>query len=153
MTRSHRMPHRAGAVLLSVTTVAVTGASAVAFGAAGTTIYTSPTGNDANPGSQSQPVRSLSHARDLARVADHGGDITIQLAQGLYRSVGAGPVPAVGAVGPRSAGFRRRWAPGGVDGCERRASGGQRRTAGDLWSSKTLTGPAKWGSTRLVRTP
>ena len=31
MTRSHRMPHRAAAVLLSVTTVAVTGASAVAF--------------------------------------------------------------------------------------------------------------------------
>jgi hypothetical protein len=53
MTRSHRMPHRAAAVLLSVTTVAVTGASAVAFGAAGTTIYTSPTGNDAKPG---QPV-------------------------------------------------------------------------------------------------
>ena len=30
-------------------------------------IYVSPSGNDAGPGTQAQPVRTLQHARDLVR--------------------------------------------------------------------------------------
>src|SRR5947209_207675 len=45
-------------------------------------VYVSPSGDDANPGSQARPVRSLERARDLARTA---AVRTVILAPGTYR--------------------------------------------------------------------
>ena len=52
-----------------------------------TTVYVSPSGSDANPGtSAGQPVRTLQHARDLVRGLDQSmtGDIVVSLAGGTY---------------------------------------------------------------------
>jgi hypothetical protein len=50
-------------------------------------IHVSPTGNDANPGTQARPVRTLQHAVALAHglEASATGDVTIELAGGTYR--------------------------------------------------------------------
>ncbi|HTR40832.1 MAG TPA: fibronectin type III domain-containing protein [Pseudomonadales bacterium] len=50
-------------------------------------LYISPTGNDSNPGTQAQPIRTLAHARDLVRGMNQNmtGDITVWLAGGTYR--------------------------------------------------------------------
>src|SRR6266508_2236872 len=53
--------------------------------AAGTTVFVSPSGDDTAPGTLARPVRTLSRARDLARAADHGATVTVQLADGVYR--------------------------------------------------------------------
>src|SRR2546429_9225917 len=50
-----------------------------------TTVYVSPSGSDANPGtSAGQPVRTLQHARDLVRGLDQSmtGAIVVSLAAG-----------------------------------------------------------------------
>jgi hypothetical protein len=44
--------------------------------------YVSPSGDDANPGTQARPVRTLERARDLARTAQNR---TVNLAAGTYR--------------------------------------------------------------------
>jgi hypothetical protein len=53
----------------------------------GNTLYVSPSGNDANPGTQSQPIQTLQHARDLARSLNQNmsADLTIFLEDGTYR--------------------------------------------------------------------
>src|SRR2546430_4674125 len=43
--------------------------SAVVLAATGTTVVVSPTGDDSAPGTAARPVRTLAHARDLARAA------------------------------------------------------------------------------------
>jgi hypothetical protein len=58
-----------------------------ALAAATTTIYVSPAGSDANPGtSPGQPVKTPQKARDLVRglVAGMAGDIAVSLAGGTY---------------------------------------------------------------------
>ncbi len=50
-------------------------------------VHVSPGGDDANPGTQARPVRTLEHAVALARglEASAAGDVTIELAGGSYR--------------------------------------------------------------------
>lgn len=70
--------------LISATTVWATRSVALQTQ---TTFYVSPTGNDSNPGTQSQPVQTLQHAQSLVRAASQNmsGDIVISLADGIYR--------------------------------------------------------------------
>lgn len=56
--------------------------SAVASLAAHAQLYVSPAGDDANPGTEARPVRTLPHARDLARAQKA---FTVTLAGGVYR--------------------------------------------------------------------
>ncbi|WP_223199286.1 right-handed parallel beta-helix repeat-containing protein [Solihabitans fulvus] len=63
-------------------------ATAVAAGAAGLTVYVSPTGSDSNSGAApDQPVQTLQKARDLARGLNQSpaGDVTVSLADGTYQ--------------------------------------------------------------------
>ena len=55
--------------------------------AAGIALHVSPSGNDKNPGTKDQPVRTLQHARDLVRRLNQkmSGDITVYLNGGVYR--------------------------------------------------------------------
>jgi hypothetical protein len=50
-------------------------------------VYVSATGNDSNPGTSSQPVRSLTRARDLVRTRNGQmtADLTVYIAPGTYR--------------------------------------------------------------------
>jgi Right handed beta helix region/Fibronectin type III domain len=50
-------------------------------------LYVSPAGDDSNPGTKAQPIRTLAHARDLVRGMNQNmtGDITVWLAGGTYR--------------------------------------------------------------------
>jgi uncharacterized membrane protein len=50
------------------------------------TYYVSPQGNDCNPGSLSQPFRTLSKARDVVRTVNSAmtGDIVVYLRGGTY---------------------------------------------------------------------
>src|ERR1017187_147474 len=56
-------------------------------GAAGVTLFVSPRGSDANPGTRQSPFRSLERARDAARAPSPAAkaDIIIELAAGTYR--------------------------------------------------------------------
>jgi hypothetical protein len=62
--------------------VAGTGGSAVASGA----IYVAPNGDDSNPGTMAQPLRTVGKARDLVRGMTTGmtADITVYLRGGTY---------------------------------------------------------------------
>jgi hypothetical protein len=64
-----------------------TGGAAGAGGAASGTLYVSPTGNDSNPGTMAQPLRTVSKARDLVRGMTAGmtADITVYLRGGTYQ--------------------------------------------------------------------
>ncbi len=55
--------------------------------AAGIALYVSPSGNDRNPGTKDQPVRTLQHARDLVRRLNQkmSADITVYLSGGVHR--------------------------------------------------------------------
>jgi hypothetical protein len=52
-------------------------------------LYVSPQGDDANPGTADNPVRTIQHARDLARQMKNAKpletDLTVHLAAGTYR--------------------------------------------------------------------
>src|SRR5215469_15743329 len=50
-------------------------------------IYVAANGDDAHPGTQSQPIRTLEHARDLVRQRNSAmtADITVYLQPGAYR--------------------------------------------------------------------
>src|SRR5260370_11390220 len=54
--------------------------------AEGIALYVSPSGNDKNPGTKDQPVRTLQHARDLVRRLNQkmNADITVYLNGGGY---------------------------------------------------------------------
>src|SRR5581483_12191065 len=53
----------------------------------GTTLYVSPSGDDAQDGTKEHPIRTLQHARDLVRGFNQNmsADITVYLADGTYR--------------------------------------------------------------------
>ncbi len=56
--------------------------------AAASTVFVSPTGNDANPGTTAdRPLRTLSRARDLVRTLNQAmtTDLTVSLAGGVYQ--------------------------------------------------------------------
>src|SRR2546430_1870752 len=74
--------------------------------AAGTTVFVSPSGDGTAPGTPARPVRTLSRARDLARAADHGATVTVQLADGVYR------LPAPLVLDARDSGVTWTGAPG-----------------------------------------
>ncbi len=82
-----RSRHAALACSLALTaaTVLLPGAHAVAAPAA--IVHVAPDGDDANPGTEAQPVRTLTRARDLVRGRNQGmtGDLTVRLAGGTYR--------------------------------------------------------------------
>ena len=48
--------------------------------------YVAPTGNDANPGTESKPFRTLEKARDVVRTVNQSmsGDILVLLRGGIY---------------------------------------------------------------------
>jgi hypothetical protein len=50
-------------------------------------IYVAPHGDDSNPGTESRPIRTLNHARDLVRGRNRAlaADLTVRLAPGTYR--------------------------------------------------------------------
>ncbi|HEV3310246.1 MAG TPA: right-handed parallel beta-helix repeat-containing protein, partial [Chloroflexota bacterium] len=75
------------AVLLVGATLAWPAGGVTPAAASGASIYVSPSGNDSNSGSQAQPLRTLTHARDVARklISGMNGDITINLEDGVYR--------------------------------------------------------------------
>ena len=58
-------------------------ATGVATAATAATVFVSPSGDDSAAGTATAPVRSLAHARDLARA--QGSGTTVQLADGTYR--------------------------------------------------------------------
>ena len=55
-------------------------------GVAGNTLYVAPNGDDANPGTLAQPLKTLARARDIVRgiTANMSGDITVYLRGGTY---------------------------------------------------------------------
>jgi hypothetical protein len=63
--------------------IALVAAAGAVHAATATTIFVSPTGDDKAAGTASAPVRTLTHARDLARA--HAPGVTVQLADGTYR--------------------------------------------------------------------
>src|SRR6266516_6998353 len=85
LRRTHRRTIAATVAILLVLVGAAWTASAVA--ATGPTIFVSPSGDDANPGTETSPIRTLAHARDLVRTmnASLTADLTVQLADGTYR--------------------------------------------------------------------
>jgi hypothetical protein len=52
-----------------------------------TVIYVSPSGSDGDPGTLTQPIRTIEHAQQLVRQLDSNmsGDITVELTNGTYR--------------------------------------------------------------------
>lgn len=80
-TRSSDFPVSLAALALLV---ALGGASA--HGATQATFFVSPTGSDANPGTESQPFQTLAKARDAVRplTAAMTGDIVVTLRGGTY---------------------------------------------------------------------
>lgn len=86
-----RLVSPVAAVLLTAAGAAAAGpamAAAAPGGGQGVTLYVSPAGNDASPGtSPAQPLRTLQHARDVVRALDTSmtGDITVELLPGTYR--------------------------------------------------------------------
>jgi hypothetical protein len=85
------MAHCARRLALAATLVAAFGTPAVAAAADAPpgpiTIYVSPSGSDADPGTPTQPIRTLAHAQQLVRALDQdmSGDITVALESGTYR--------------------------------------------------------------------
>ena len=47
-------------------------------------IYVAPSGSDSNPGTLLQPIATLAHAQELARVARGSGPVTVLLRDGTY---------------------------------------------------------------------
>jgi hypothetical protein len=66
--------------------MAGSGGAAGTGGAASGSLYVSPTGNDSNPGTIAQPLRTVGKARDLVRgmTANMTADITVYLRAGTY---------------------------------------------------------------------
>ena len=71
----------------SVGSGGATGTGGAGGGVASGTLYVSPSGNDSNPGTMAQPLRTVSKARDLVRGMTAGmtADITVYLRGGTYQ--------------------------------------------------------------------
>ncbi|HLZ56394.1 MAG TPA: right-handed parallel beta-helix repeat-containing protein [Ktedonosporobacter sp.] len=78
-------PSLIGALLLAGIAVIMRETSSVH--AASVAIYISPGGMDTNPGTPSQPIQTLQHARDLVRSMNQNmsADVTVFLEDGIYR--------------------------------------------------------------------
>ena len=78
-----------GALVIALVLIGTSSAVAApaTLKAASLTLYVSPSGNDANPGTQSAPIQTLQHAQQLVRAANQqmSGDIQVNLENGLYR--------------------------------------------------------------------
>jgi len=83
MMRSHEMPRkpRPTSLILVVLLCLATLAAAQPDGAS---LFVSPQGDDANPGTQARPFRTLDAARDAARRTDRSQPLTIWLLAGTY---------------------------------------------------------------------
>ena len=94
-TRTHNAnpAHWGWALLLAIGSVATQAATQATF-------HVSPTGNDANPGTQSQPFQTLAKARDVVRplTASMTGDIVVTLRGGTY------PLSSTVTFGPADGG-------------------------------------------------
>src|ERR1700733_11034060 len=72
---------------LALAASAVAGGAAGAAAATAAAVYVSPSGNDANAGTASAPVRTLQRAQALVRGLnqDMTADVTVELEDGFYR--------------------------------------------------------------------
>ena len=75
-----------GALALGLVAI-VAGTTGAAAAPAGAVVYVSPSGNDANAGTASAPVRTLRRAQALVRGLnqDMTADVTVELEDGFYR--------------------------------------------------------------------
>jgi len=73
--------------VLALAASAVAGGAAGAAAATAAAVYVSPSGNDANAGTESAPVRTLQRAQALVRGLDQDmtADVTVELEDGFYR--------------------------------------------------------------------
>ena len=73
--------------VLALGAAAIAGGAAGAVAATAAAVYVSPSGNDANPGTASAPVRTLQRAQALVRGLnpDMTADVTVDLENGFYR--------------------------------------------------------------------
>ena len=73
--------------VLALAASAVAGGAAGAAAATAAAVYVSPSGNDANAGTESAPVRTLQRAQALVRGLnqDMTADVTVELEDGFYR--------------------------------------------------------------------
>jgi len=143
---------RALAFLAATTLVVAAGWTASTAGAeTGITIFVSPAGDDANPGTETLPIRTLTRARDLVRTmnASLTADLTVRLADGTYRL--AAPL-ALSALDSGSGGHRVVWTA--APGAHPVVSGGVRVTGWtltdatrNLWSASA---PAVLANTRQL---
>ncbi|GAA2153784.1 MULTISPECIES: RICIN domain-containing protein [Glycomyces] len=86
-SQKNRIPALAAALLLAVAgALAALGASPAQAQTA-YTYYVSPNGNDSNPGTAAQPLKTLTAAQQRARTAaaTGDGDVTVNLLDGTYR--------------------------------------------------------------------
>src|SRR6266545_2507265 len=150
--RKSRAPRKAfAAVAAAVLVLAGAVWTISAAAATGPTIFVSPSGNDANPGTETLPIKTLARARDLVRTmnANLTADLTVQLADGTYRL--AAPL-VLNALDSGSGGHRVIWTA--APGAHPVVSGGVRVTgwsvadAGrNLWSAPA---PASLTNTRQL---
>lgn len=108
---------------------------ALATSADPTLVWVAPTGNDAAPGTQAQPLASLTGARDAVRRLPRTAPITVRLRGGLYPQT-APVVFEPADSGTAEAPIRYEAAPGEqpVLSAGQRITG-WRRQAGEVWSA------------------
>jgi hypothetical protein len=146
---SHSSPRHAGRRVLAAAALvglAVAGTvwAVTAAAATGTVVYVSPSGDDANPGTQDAPIRTLARAQSLVRTlnASLTADLTVQLADGTYRLTA--PL-SLNALDSGSGGHRVIWTA--ATGAHPVVSGGMRVTGWtltdstrNLWSAPVPSG-------------
>ena len=119
------------------------GPAAPAQAAVQATFYVSPTGNDANPGTEAAPFRTITRARDAVRplASNMTGDIVVNLRAGDY------PVTSTIQFGPQDSGtngFQVIYQSADALGSAR-IIGGQRlggwtQHSGNIWRTQVGTG-------------
>src|SRR5579872_6014401 len=135
------------ALTLGGSALAAPAAASVPGPATGTTLYVSPSGNDARPGtSPARPVRTIARAQELVRSMDQDmtGNIRVELMSGTYRL--AQPL-TLGARDSGSNGYDVVWTA--APGTRPVLSGGERITgwhpsdpAKGIWAASAPPGLA-----------
>jgi len=112
--------------------------------AATNVLYVSPGGNDANPGTQSEPIKTLQHAQSLVRALNQNmtGDLTIYLENGVYRLSQA---LSLGATDSGTNGHNVIWsaAPGAhpvLSGATQITGWSQYNAAKNIWVAQAPSG-------------